>query len=240
MAIPAWQKCIVKRTEQVTFNTRRFWLEFPEVESFDFKPGQFITFDLPVHEQRNKRWRSYSISSVPDGSNIVELILVYFEKGLGSQYLFNTVKEGSELLARGPQGVFTLPEVLDKELFMICTGTGIAPFRSMLQYVNKHKISHNGLHLIFGTRTQSDLLYEAEMRELEKTLPGFKYYATLSREQREGYHNGYVHPIYESICANQQPAAFYLCGWREMIDEAKERIQKLGYDKKTIHQELYG
>ncbi|RYY68294.1 MAG: oxidoreductase, partial [Chitinophagaceae bacterium] len=36
------------------------------------------------------------------------------------------------------------------------------------------------------------------------------------------------------------PANFYLCGWKNMIDEAKQRIQALGYDRKAIHQELYG
>ena len=36
------------------------------------------------------------------------------------------------------------------------------------------------------------------------------------------------------------PANFYLCGWKAMIDEAKQRIQGLGYDRKAIHQELYG
>jgi CDP-4-dehydro-6-deoxyglucose reductase len=36
------------------------------------------------------------------------------------------------------------------------------------------------------------------------------------------------------------PANFYLCGWKNMIDEAKLRIQALGYDRKSIHQELYG
>jgi ferredoxin-NADP reductase len=36
------------------------------------------------------------------------------------------------------------------------------------------------------------------------------------------------------------PASFYICGWKNMIDEAKQRIQALGYDRKAIHQELYG
>ncbi|HMI64302.1 MAG TPA: hypothetical protein VK518_25470, partial [Puia sp.] len=36
------------------------------------------------------------------------------------------------------------------------------------------------------------------------------------------------------------PASFFLCGWKNMIDEAKQRIQALGYDRKSIHQELYG
>ena len=54
---------------------------------------------------------------------------------------------------------------------------------------------------------------------------------------------GYVHMIYEELCPRQEiprPAQFFLCGWKNMIDEAKERIQALGYDRKSIHQELYG
>lgn len=237
--IPQWQKGIVKQIEQATPHTRRYWIELPETESFHFKPGQFLTLDLPIHEQRNKRWRSYSIASAPDGSNIIELAIVCLEGGLASNYFFNEVSVGSKLTLRGPQGVFTLPELLDKDLFLVCTGTGIAPFRSMLHYVAQQKISHRNIHLIFGTRTKADLLYYDEMKELETTLADFKYHPILSRENWEGP-TGYVHSIYEQLCADTPPATFLLCGWRPMIDEAKERLLKLGYDKKAIQQELYG
>ena len=77
--IPKWQTGIVRQIEQATHNTRRYWVELPETEQFDFKPGQFVTLDLPIHEQRNKRWRSYSIASMPNGNNIIELLIVYVE-----------------------------------------------------------------------------------------------------------------------------------------------------------------
>ncbi len=124
-----WRTGKVIKIEDATATTRRFWIEIPELASFDFKPGQFVTLDLPIHEKKNKRWRSYSIASTPDGTNIIELVIVLLEDGAGTNYLFKEVKEGSELILRGPQGVFTLPENLDKDLFLICTGTGIAPFR---------------------------------------------------------------------------------------------------------------
>jgi NAD(P)H-flavin reductase len=234
-----WQTGIVKKIEQATPNTRRYWIELPETEAFHFKPGQFVTIDLPIHEQRNKRWRSYSIASKPDGSNIIELVIVYVEGGAATTHFFNEVKVGSELTLRGPSGVFVLPENLEKDLIMICTGTGIAPFRSMLHHIHDSNIDHNNLHLIFGTRTQQDLLYADEMRELEKKLPGFTYHPTLSREEWDGY-KGYVHEIYQSICCDNRPAHFMLCGWRNMIDEAKTTILEMGYDKKDIHLELYG
>lgn len=236
--LPQWQTGVVKRIEQATDNTRRYWIEVEEA-AFNFKPGQFVTLDLPIHEQRNKRWRSYSIASMPDGSNTFELVIVYVEGGLASNYIFNEIKVGSIFTLRGPQGVFVLPETIEKNLYLICTGTGIAPFRSMLHYINYHQLPHKQLHLIFGTRTQKDLLYAEEMRELEQMLPGFTYHPTLSRDDWEG-EKGYVHAIYEALCLDHAPSQFMLCGWKAMIDEAKERILTLGYEKKDIHLELYG
>jgi CDP-4-dehydro-6-deoxyglucose reductase len=234
-----WQTGVVIRIEQVTHNTKRYWVELPETPHFNFIPGQFVTLDLPISEQRNKRWRSYSIASMPDGTNIIELLIVHMEKGVGSSYIFEELKVGSKLTLRGPQGVFVLPKNLDKDLFLICTGTGIAPFRSMVQYIHHHRIPFHKIYLLFGTRTQSDLLYEEEMTMLEQQMPGFKYIPTLSRELWEG-HRGYVHPIYEELCKNLQPATFMLCGWRKMIDEGRERIIAIGYDKRDVDVELYG
>lgn len=238
--VPQWQKGIVQRIEQAAANTRRYWIEMPETPIFDFKPGQFVTLDLPIHEQRNKRWRSYSIASAPDGSNVIELVIVYLEGGLGTTYFFNEVKEGTELTLRGPQGVFTLPEEINTDMYMICTGTGIAPFRSMVKHIQTHNLPHQKLHLIFGTRTKADLLYENELKELAAQMPNFNYHPVLSRENIEGYNNGYVHSIYETLCAGTPPANFMLCGWKVMIDEAKQRLLSMGYDKKSIHLELYG
>ena len=145
-----WRTGIVTKIDDETNATRRFWLQIPEVETFDFKPGQFVTLDLPIHEKTNKRWRSYSIASSPDGTNVIELVIVLLEGGAGTTYLFNHITVGSELTLRGPQGVFVLPDLIDKDLFLICTGTGVAPFRSMVQHINRYNISHQNIYLIFA------------------------------------------------------------------------------------------
>jgi CDP-4-dehydro-6-deoxyglucose reductase len=237
--LPQWQKGIVTRIEQATPNTRRYWVKLPEIESFTFKAGQFVTLDLPIHQQRNRRWRSYSIASAPDGGNEIELVIVYLEKGAGTTYFFNEVTVGTELTLRGPHGIFTMPEHTSEHLFMICTGTGIAPFRSMLLDIAHYHKPHPHLYLIFGCRTRADLLYAEELRDLETKLENFKYLPTLSREQWSG-HTGYVHAIYEELCSNKPSAQFMLCGWSAMVDEAKEKLLALGYEKRDIHYELYG
>ena len=239
MALQPWRTGKVIRIENETADTRRYWIQVPELTSFDFIPGQFVTFDLPIHEKPNKRWRSYSIASWPDGTNIFELIIVLDKLGAGTHYLFEQVVVGSELSFRGAQGVFTLRQPLDKDIFLICTGTGIAPFRSMINHIKNENIPHQNITLVFGCRTKSTLLYYEEMKRLQESVPNFKYIPTLSREEWEGK-SGYVHPIYEELCAERRPANFFLCGWKGMIDEAKRRITEMGYDRKEIHVEIYG
>jgi ferredoxin-NADP reductase len=236
---------VIKITDE-TPSTRRYWIQIPELDVFDFKPGQFVTLDLPIHEKPNKRWRSYSIASWPDGTNVFELIIVLLEGGLGTTYLFNEVTVGSELTLRGPQGVFTLPEKIESDLFFICTGTGVAPFRAMAHHLLNHNIPHKNIYLIFGCRKFGDALYGQELKELDRDMPSFRYMPTYSREEPGNYDHlirvGYVHQVYEEICQKLNPEhpSFYLCGWKNMIDEAKQRITALGYDRKSIHQELYG
>ena len=152
---------------------------------------------------------------------------------------YSLFKVGSELLLRGAQGIFSLPPQLDKDLFLICTGTGIAPFRSMAQHIHLAQLSHKKIHLIFGCRNKADLLYYEELTALEEKMPGFHFHPVLSREHWEG-HNGRVHAVYQELCKDRPEAFFFLCGWKHMIDEAKTNILDMGYEKKAIHQELYG
>ena len=114
MALQPWRKGKVIRIVDHTPTTKRFWIEVPDAPAFDFIPGQFVTLDLPIHEKPNKRWRSYSIASWPDGTNVFELVIVLDQKGAGTPYLFNEVVVGSELTLRGPQGVFIFKEPFTK------------------------------------------------------------------------------------------------------------------------------
>ena len=153
-----WQTGKIIRIENETETIKRFWIQLPSIDNFDFKPGQFVTLNLPIHEKQNKRWRSYSIASWPDGSNVFELVIALLQGGAGTHYLFNEITVGSELTLRGPQGVFVLPEKIEKDLFFICTGTGIAPFRAMSHHILRQAIPHQQIYLVFGCRKLADCL----------------------------------------------------------------------------------
>lgn len=237
-----WHIGKVVRIEDQSPTTKRFWLEVDGEETFDFRAGQFITMDLPIGERRNQRWRSYSIANAPNGSNLLELCIVHLDSGLASGWLFNEAKIGTDIKFKGPDGTFTLPDEIEKDLVLVCTGTGVAPFRSMILDVFHKKIPHRGIHLIFGTRTSDGILYQQEFEELAQKMPGFRYSVALSRAQQNGFHSGYVHDIYLKNYEEKRPdITFYLCGWTEMVDEAVANlIVKMGYDRGQVKYELYG
>jgi CDP-4-dehydro-6-deoxyglucose reductase len=242
MALSPWTEGEFIRIENESPTTRRFWIQIPSVDVIDYKPGQFFTFDLPIHEKKNKRWRSYSIASSPDGTNILEFVIVQLEGGAGTRYLFEEVTVGTKITLRGPLGLFLLPTDLSKEICFICTGTGIAPFRSMLNYLRHQTEQPPAMHLVFGTRTMDSILYRAEMEALAAEFPNFHYHPTLSREKSAEWtgRRGYVHEIYEEIFADHRDAYFYLCGWDVMLNEARQRLEAMGYGKKQIIYESYG
>lgn len=242
-----WYNGIITKIEQASPTTHRFWLEVEGVARFDFKAGQFITMDLPIGERRNQRWRSYSIASAPPASgemppNQLELCIVQLDGGLATNWLFNEAQVGTSIKFKGPDGAFTIPESLENELVMVCTGTGVAPFRSMILDVVQKNIPYRGIHLIYGTRTADGILYRDEFEELARQVPAFRYSIALSREENPAFHHGYVHDIYLREYAAKRPdITFFLCGWTKMVDEAVANlIVKMGYERGQVKYELYG
>jgi ferredoxin-NADP reductase len=229
--------------------TNRFWFKFKSDQVIEYKAGQFFTFDLPVGEKRLDRWRSYTISNYCDRSNIFELCVSYKKNGLASEYFFNQINKGDLVKLKGPEGTFILPMNQNNSIFMLATGTGIAPFRAMFQSIDKEKIKTPQIHLIFGTRKEKDILYLEELEDYAHFIDGVTIDICLSRETKLPknqknihFHSGYIHQIYLEMDKKKiQNSTFLLCGWNNMLDEAVDNlINKLEVDKSNIKLEMFG
>lgn len=237
-----WYDSRLIRVEDQSPTTRRFWIQLEDKDTFHFEAGQFVTMDLPIHDKRLKRWRSYSIANLPNEDNILEFCIVFLEGGGASEYLFNTISIGDSIRFKGPSGTFVLPNKIETDLVLICTGTGVAPYRSMINQIYQQDIPHKRIHLIFGTRHASGILYKEEFDDLSAKEESFSYSIALSREDCPETHKGYIHDIYLSKYASKRSdVLFYLCGWTKMIDEAVANLLvTLNYDKSQVIYELYG
>ena len=217
---------------------KRYFIKVPDEIPFSFKAGQFIMLDLPIDSKYTNR--SYSIASAPTTDNIFELCIVINPNGLGTPYMFDNFKEGTGVKISKVLGKFLLPDPIEQDLCFICTGTGIAPLRAQVIDIYNKKLPHKNIYMVFGNRWTKDIIYRKEMEDLEAMYPEFKFIPVLSRDN-DGWtgRKGYVHPIYEEIFADKRPAYFYICGWADMLKEARQRLEAMGYDKKAVKFESY-
>ena len=231
---------VLKEVIKETKSNWRFIFEDPLYDKLDYIPGQLIQLCAKPGDD-DSVIRNYSVASWPDGTNNIELIITYLEGGAMSEYLFKEAKIGDEFVYRGPMGVFTLPETIDRDIFFVSTGSGISPFRSMVNYIALNGVPTQNVKLFFGTRTQDDICYWEEMKLIESLIPNFEFIPTLSQEEWKGK-TGYVHEHYLSLIDDMKdkPLVYY-CGWDRMISEGREHLAKRGFEMtKDIRVEIFG
>lgn len=226
--------CELLETENLSPTVRRFRFQYP----FDFSAGQFVILQLPIQHEFNTR--SYSIASSNQLERVIDLCIVKKELGAGTTFLFNHLKPGDKIPISTPQGKFILQEgQKHKTHLFICTGTGIAPFVPMIDHILQHSPTTN-VHLIFGNRTETDILYKNHWEQLSKNWPQFQFTPVLSKPSQNWTGvNGYLHQVYLNLNPNPTQYIAYICGWAQMVKEAKNNFKALGFARKDIIFELY-
>lgn len=208
---------------------------------FLFAPGQFVSILIPGAGPGGRDLRrAYSISSAPElmpSKNIFELCVKLVENGPGTNFL-NNMKIGDTFKGHVPFGDFVYKTKSDKHVVMIATGTGIAPFRSMLLSKVYAENKPRTTTLLFGARDAGDLLYTDELSPILSS----DFVQTLSRPTTDwpGFKGRVTDWLRENATTlDWKHTEFYMCGNGAMIDEVKQILVSKEVDKSCIHQEVY-
>jgi ferredoxin-NADP reductase len=206
---------------------------------FGFVPGQWLSLKH-TKSDGEEITRAYSIASAPSENGHFALCLNRVQDGYMSNFLCD-MKEGEELACQGPFGDFTLRPPMRDTIF-IATGTGIAPFRSMLHWLFADAARHQNkqLWLVYGNRTEEDIYYHAEFLQFARDHVNFHYLPTLSR----GNFNwpglrGYVQEHVPGIVQGRMDMHAYVCGLKKMIKANRDLLKSLGWDRRDIRYEKY-
>ena len=240
-------------------------------ETPDFKPGQFGVLGLPdtaprcelaqgEPEQPPKGKlirRAYSVASSSVAKEYIEFYITLVPSGELTPRLF-ALKPGDALwLGKKFSGFFTLDRVpADKNVIMISTGTGLAPFMSMLR---SHLADGEDRHfaVFHGAWHSWELGYRSELTMLARVCKNFVYVPTISEPDDEPLpwpgHVGFVQRLWiETPLADQwgfkptpENTHIFLCGNPAMIEEMVEILAKDGFIEHTkknpgqVHVERY-
>jgi ferredoxin-NADP reductase len=230
--IPHQAKLI--RYKEIAPDVRHFWFEIPDMEEFRFVPGQFVSLSGIVNGK--KVTRAYSIASCWHG-NKFELCLNEVKDGIFSPFLFR-LKPGDTVEMKGPHGMFVLKEPPNHSMF-VATGTGIAPFLPMLQDRLARDSEHDYI-LVFGVRYDHSVLYKEIFEEMASKHKNFKFICTVTRPGPEWKGNsGRVQQYVFGEIGDRRDLDVYICGLKEMVNDVRDRLKELGFDKKQIIFERY-
>jgi ferredoxin-NADP reductase len=219
---------------EIAPGVRHFVFEAPLLERLEFVPGQFVSLSDAVASRNITR--AYSIASAPGNSNRFELCLNRVDGGAFSPHLFE-LSAGDAVNMQPPLGTFTLRQPL-RDSLLVATGTGIAPFRSMLKAVlQEHSPAFT---LLFGVRYESHLLYRQEFEALARQYPQFRFWPTLTQPGADwAGRTGRVQAHLSEAIGGRRDVDIYLCGLEPMVDDVRQILKGMGFDRKQIRYEKY-
>ena len=227
--------CVVKSFRMLTPTV--FELTFDPGAPVTFLAGQFVSIVVPGAGPSGRDIRrAYSIASAPE-ARPVELCIKLVEEGPGTNYLYK-FKVGESFRGFAPYGTFTFVHKPGRHACFISTGTGVAPFRSMIMSKAYQDLKPVTTTCLLGVREEVELLY---MDEFGK-LPWVNWVPAVSRPttpEWKGF-RGRVTDYLRSL--KDYPwleTDYYLCGGGAMIDEVKLILAGKGVVKESMHQEVY-
>lgn len=222
----------------------------------DFVPGQFATLGLPNPEADGKLLRRvYSIASAPN-PDYLEFFVERVKDGQFTTMLW-PLDQGDELwLSPKISGRFTLdPVPQGRSLALFGTGTGLAPFMSMLRHFRGCN-RWDRCVIVHGARTAQELVYQEELRAVAAEDPDMHYIPTVTREPEDSNwagSRGRMQTLLEGdtwerlVGTPLFPDGWhaFLCGNPGMMDDMEARLSERGFRAHTkkepgnIHFERY-
>lgn len=213
-----------------------------------FKPGQYAT--LGVLDGEHVIERAYSICSSP----LEEEVEFFFElvpQGELTPRLYQLQVGDTLLIRRQTKGLFLLDEKSGHARhFLVSTVTGIAPFVSMVRTLvrearNGHPSDLRVVVLQAASRSW-EFAYREELETLARQYPWLTYIPTVSRPWEDPGWKGEVGRIedvlrkyLDTLGLDPATTTAYLCGHPQMIDNSKGILQRRGFSKEFIREEVY-
>ena len=220
---------VITRVRRQASNIRSFDMRPAGSEGahgISFVPGQVAVLRVATGEQAY-----FALASAPEDRELEFLV----KQGYGAGGAIYEMKEGDrvELLEIVGHG-FALDEHKGQDLVFVAMGTGVAPLRSALRHVLKHRGEFGQLVVLYGARTPDDFCYSDEVDEWEAA--GIELRRVISRPDGHDWTGptGYVQSLLDHVLPALSSPVALVCGSREMIEQTRGTLQQMGFAPEAI------
>jgi len=237
---------VIEKKDQVTTHVYMVTFKLVEPSEITFLAGQ--TLMLNVSQGIN---RTMSIASPPSEKTHILMCHDTFPNGPGSQWtVARNVGDTATFMA--PLGMFIMDRESHRKKILIATGSGIAPFRSMLfDYLEGRPPASaygaavggqgtDDITLYWGMRHEEDLYWIPEFEALKAKYPNFRYIVCMSQpsDAWQGARGRVTEHVVQEE-SNLGGSDFYLCGNQVMVKEMETQLKNYQVPGHQIFKELY-
>ena len=221
---------IVTKITGQTPDVKTFRVEAPEGgKLFEHEPGQCAMLSVPGISEA-----MISITSSPTNKEFMEFSVK--RCGCLTDWL-HSMEEGQMITVRGPYGRHfpVHDELKGKNLIFVAGGIGLAPLRSVINFVRDNRADYGHVDIVYGSRSKDDLVYYDEIVTEWMNTPDFDVHLTIDREQ-EGWdgHVGFVPNYVKELDFKPENTCVLICGPPIMIKFTLPGLIELGFDKTQI------
>ena len=216
-----------------TSDVKTFTLRLKDNPSAGLKynPGQFMMLSLPGYGEA-----PFTFASRPAANARFQISV----KKLGSlTTALHGIKAKDAVGVRGPYGnSFPLDKMKNKDLVFIAGGIGIAPLRSLIQYVFKNRKNYGKVEIVYGSRSPQEVVYKDEIKSWQDNSDTDVHLTVDTPDETWGGACGVVCVLFPRLKLNPKTSMAILCGPPVMIKFAIIDILRLGFREENIYASL--
>jgi stachydrine N-demethylase, reductase component len=221
-------------------NVMTFCFQSPSGALFSYDPGQFITLELPI--PGGPIYRTYTISSSPSRPTSLTVTVKAQEKSIGSQWMFDNLRPGMRVRARGPAGEFSTALHSAEKYLFISAGSGITPMMSMLtHYFDSGRIPD--IVFVNCARRPSDIIFRGRLEHMASraTNISLKWVVEETDPYRPwtGFQGLFNQLMLGLMAQDYLEREVFCCGPEPFMQGVREALTGLGYDMERYHQESF-
>jgi ferredoxin-NADP reductase len=231
-------RCIQVSDE--THDIKTFWFCADPPKLLVFRPGQFMTLELPIDGKTVRR--SYTISSSPSRPHTFSITVKRVDGGVVSNWLHANMQVGNTLFVDGPHGRFSCLDDTATAFLFLSGGSGATPLMSMARWLcdTAQPVDVRFLHF---ARSPADLVFEQELRLLARGA-NFQFDFVCTRADAA---SGWTGPrgriearLLMDLCPDLHQRSVYLCGPVPFMEATRSILEGLGFDMARFRQESFG
>ena len=205
-----------------------------------FRAGQYVSVDLEIGG--SVLTRAYTLACSPGDAlrGSYTLTIKRNQDGFASNFIHDNWKEGMKLSVSGPDGDLNYEPLRDaKQIVGLAGGSGITPFFSLANAI-KEGIEDCSLTLLYGCRSEAEIVYREELDALAESCGKFRVVYVLSDEDKPGFEHGFLTAELIQKYAPAEDYSIFMCGPQAMYRFCDAEVEKLGLPRRRVRHEAYG